>query len=322
MDWKPIFLAGSQRSGTTLLYAIMGSHPNIALTRRTNFWEFFYKRFGDLNEPENAARCLSALKRYDRIAVLKPDWCAIFDEFWSSERTYARLFGLLEQQLARRQGKERWGDKSHNLERHAKAIFECYPNARVIHIIRDPRDRYVSARKADRVGRSGAAGGIAAWLWSVHHAKRNIRRYPNQYKVVQFESLVEAPEGTTRELCDFVEEEFSPAMLRMQGASAFRDRGGNSSFQSHQAGAISRSPVGRYRKYLQPRDLALMQALARREMRDFHYPVDPVKFAGVDWLRHHLVDRPLSWAMAAQWQARQEYKFWAGRDPSARRVLA
>ena len=151
MDWKPIFLAGLQRSGTTLLYAIIGSHPNIALTRRTNFWEYFYKRFGDLNDPENAAQCLSALKRYERLAALNPDWSSLFEEFWSGERTYARFFGLLEHQHARRQGKARWGDKSHNLERHTKAIFECYPEARVIHIIRDPRDRSgIAARMESR----------------------------------------------------------------------------------------------------------------------------------------------------------------------------
>jgi len=322
MESKPIFLAGLQRSGTTLLYAIIGSHPNIALTRRTNFWEFFYKRFGNLNDPENAALCLSALKHYERLAALKPDWASFFEEFWKGERTYARLFGLLEQQYARNQGKERWGDKSHNLERHAKSVFECFPNARMIHIIRDPRDRYVSACKAHRVGRSGAAGGIAAWLWSVHLAKRNLHRYPGKYKIVHFEALVARPEATVRELCEFIEEDFTPKMLSMQGASQFRDNGGNSSFESHQAGSISRSPVGRYRKLLQPRELALMQALAKHEMSDFDYPTDPVKFSTADLLRHHLIDRPVGWALAVQWQVRQEYKFWAGRDPSARRVLA
>lgn len=322
MDWKPIFLAGSQRSGTTLLYAIIGSHPDIALTRRTNFWEFFYKRFGDLSDPENAARCLAAMKRYERLADLEPDWASYFEEFWSGERTYARLFGLLEQQHARRLGKRRWGDKSHNLERHAKAVFECYPNARMIHIIRDPRDRYVSARKAERVGRGGAAAGTAAWLWSVHLAKRNLRRYPKQYKVVQFESLVASPEETARQLCEFIEEEYSPEMLTLKGAAEFSEKGGNSSFQSHRAGAISRSPVGRYRKFLEPRELAVMQALARREMCDFDYEVEPVNLSGAELLRHHLLDRPMSWALAAQWQVRQEYKFWTGREPSARRVVA
>ena len=320
MDSRPIFITGLQRSGTTLLYALIGSHPKIALTRRTKFWEYFYNRFGDLNDSENFERCQAALKRYQWLAVLEPDWTSIREEFRKGVTTYARLYALLEEQYARRQGKTRWGDKSHDLEGHAQAIFDCYPKAKMIHIIRDPRDRYVSAHKANRVGRSGVAGGIAAWLWSADLAKRNLRRYPEGYKIVRFEEVVFRTEETLRDICNFIEEEYAPKMLSMQGAATFRDKGGNSSFQSHQSGSISRSPVGRFRQFLPQRELALMQAFAKHEMMDFDYQVEPVGFSGAELLRHHFVDRPVNWALVAQWQARNACKNWIRRTPSARRL--
>ena len=32
----PVFIAGADRSGTTLLFALLASHPNISMSRRTN----------------------------------------------------------------------------------------------------------------------------------------------------------------------------------------------------------------------------------------------------------------------------------------------
>ena len=58
----PIFIGGVERSGTSLLYALLASHPNIAMTRRTNMWPYFYKLYGNLAKPENLDRLLSAWK--------------------------------------------------------------------------------------------------------------------------------------------------------------------------------------------------------------------------------------------------------------------
>ena len=50
---EPIFLAGPDRSGTSLIYALLASHPNISMVRRTNMWRYFYNRYGDLHNPQN-----------------------------------------------------------------------------------------------------------------------------------------------------------------------------------------------------------------------------------------------------------------------------
>ena len=36
MERGPVFVAGLERSGTSLIFALLASHPNIAMTRRTN----------------------------------------------------------------------------------------------------------------------------------------------------------------------------------------------------------------------------------------------------------------------------------------------
>ena len=58
----PIFIGGLERSGTSLLYALLASHPNIAMTRRTNLWPFFYQQYGNLANPENSGSAADRLE--------------------------------------------------------------------------------------------------------------------------------------------------------------------------------------------------------------------------------------------------------------------
>lgn len=321
MNCGPIFIAGLERSGTTLLYSLLASHPNIAMTRRTNFWKFFFNRFGDLSRPDNLERCLAAMMHYERLSVLKTDWQRLREEFRQGEATYARLFALLEEQHARLLRKARWGDKSLQTERYAGLIFQCYPTAKILHIIRDPRDRYASACKQNRTGRGKAASGIAAWLWSARLARHNLMKYPQAYRIIRFESLVSHPEDTMKDICHFIGEEYTPAMLTMDGTPGYRDKGGNSSFQRHEPGTISRAPVGRFRKVLSRSDVAFIQAYAGREMAAFDYDLEPMHFALREGVAQRLFEWPMKLVYVAAWHALDAYKSRTKRVPSARRIL-
>ena len=127
MSKGPIFIAGLERSGTSLIYALLASHPNIAMTRRTNLWTYFYNQYGDLSKPQNFERCLKDLVRYKRLVPVQLDTEKLQDDFNKGPMTYPRLFALIEEQYAQRLGRPRWGDKSLNTERYADQIFEAYP---------------------------------------------------------------------------------------------------------------------------------------------------------------------------------------------------
>ena len=116
MSAGPIFVAGLERSGTSLLYALLASHPRIAMTRRTNLWTHFYGQYGELGDPANLDRCIDVLLRYKRIVKLEPDEVRLRRDFAQGPPTYGRLFALLEEQHAQRLGRPRWGDKSLHTE--------------------------------------------------------------------------------------------------------------------------------------------------------------------------------------------------------------
>jgi hypothetical protein len=321
MDRGPIYLAGIERSGTSLMYALLASHPNIAMTRRTNLWSFFYNQYGDLSQRENFERCLAAMMRYKRLLKLQPDPERLRHEFWQGAPTYGRLFALLEQHQAERLGKPRWGDKSLNQERYVDQIFATYPDARMIQMIRDPRDRYASALTRWKVIRGQAGSGLARWLWSVERGRRNQQRYPDRYRIIRYESLAAHPEETLREVCAFIGEEYMPAMLTMEGAPAHRSKGGNSSYGKREPGKISTSSIGRFRKVLPKRDVAFIQAYAGPQMAEFGYEADPILLSLGERLLYMGVDWPANLGRMLAWRAREAFRDRIGRSPSAHTIV-
>lgn len=301
MTNAPIFIAGPDRSGTTLMFALLASHPNLSMVRRTNMWRYFHGRYGPLSDPANFEQCLDHMVRYNRMRHLNPDPVRIRHEFWQGEPSYGRLFALFHEHHMQRAGKTRWGDKSLHTELFADALFAEFPDARLLHMARDPRDRYASVRK--RYGRDNRRVGAATgrWLKSMRAAETNLQRYPANYKIVHFERLAAHPEETLQEICAFIGEQFTPSMLRMEGAAEHREQGGNSSFAPLQPGTISTKPIGRFRTVLDGPEIAFIQQVARPEMTHLGYQPEPIHWTASERARYLAWDFPFSLARMLGW---------------------
>ena len=321
MNRGPIYLAGIERSGTSLMYALLASHPNIAMTRRTNLWTYFNNQYGDLNKAENLQRCLSIMSQYKRLRAIQIDTERVRREFYQGEKTYARLFTLIEGHFAERLGKSRWGDKSLNTERYMDDIFDAFPSAKIIHMMRDPRDRYASAktRWTDMKGRVGA--GTAMWLESVKLARRGQRKYPNQYMVVRYEDLVAQPEPMLRKICEFLGEEYVPEMLTMIGAPTHLNKGSNSSYGKREVGKITTDSIARYRQVLSPHEIKYMQDFCKDGMRQFGYALDDIRLSPRDWLSYLFADWPFNFARMFFWKLKEAFWSIKGRSLPARRLV-
>ena len=314
----PIFVGGPNRSGSSLMFALLATHPNISMVQRTDMWPLFYRRYGDLSQPDNFERCLTAMLHYRRLTRLGSDPDHIRREFWQGQPTYGRLFALFHEHRAKRLGKRRWGDKSLHTEHYADQVFAEFPQAKMIQIIRDPRDRYASAHKRYNEGVATATG---KWLASIKVAKRNLQRYPDRYRVVRYETLAYQPEETLGQVCHFLNEEYTPAMFSMEGAPEHLEQAGDSSFERFKPGEISTRSIGRFRKVISSHEIAFIQMCAGRQMADFDYQVEPVQFSGSDRLLFYLVTLPTKLARLAGWFMRQKIREKRGRTIPVHRVI-
>jgi hypothetical protein len=300
----PIFLAGADRSGIGLLGEILECHPDIAMTRRTNFWVRYWGRFGDLRRTENVDRCLQAMTADRRMRMLEPDRDRLLADL-AADPTYRTLFASLQRQRTERLGRTVWGDKSLGSEADADRILTSFPTARMVHVIRDPRDRYASYAHHRAGGRGGVGAGAATWLHSVRLARRHLRRYPDRYLVVRYERLVHDPGRTIRDVCAFLGVD-ARGLVRddVPGAPPALRPGVPAS------GPIHTRSVGRFAERLTRRELIVLQVVTGRRMRRCGYAHAPVGLADGDgWrvaatVRFALAELPVDLLRAAVWGPR------------------
>lgn len=320
----PIFIGGLDRCGKTTLQAFLSSHPNIAIPAvGSNFWSYFYGQYGDLRIPENFERCLSALMHYKHALYLQPDPERIRKEFWQGPPTYARLFGLLHQHYAERAGKTRWGDQTGLIERYADQILAAYPGAKMIHMIRDPRDRYEASIAMWPKGKGRCGGATARWKYSVALMKRNLSCYPDRYLPVQYEKLVRQPEETLHSICEFIGESYTPAMLTMDGSPGHREKLIQNAETSEQL--LSEKYIGRFRQHIPKQEIVFIQQHAKNEMRQLEYALEPIQFSPRERFQYETWTRPTNLARMISWllveSLHQRFPHLAGRRPSDAMVL-
>jgi len=324
MDRGPIFVGGLDHSGKTLMRLSLSSHPNIAMTRRTYMWRRFYNRYGDLSRPANFERCLAAMLRYRHIRFLQPDPERLRREFRQGEPAYARLFALFQEHYTERLGKPRWGEQLGLVERYADLIFAAYPTAKMVHLIRDPRDRYtaslVSSRPRIRLGKVGEA--TAGWLYSARLAKRNRQCYPERYLILHCEALISRREETLRRVCAFLNEDFVPAMLTLEGAIRFGEAGDKKPNEKLDWDSVAAALSQRTRQLMSKREMAFMQAFAGRDMEAYGYELEPIRLSLGDRLWFYFGDWPANIARMVGWRTWDILQHRIGRAPSPHTIVA
>jgi hypothetical protein len=311
---RPIFLAGVDRSGIGLLGELLDAHPNVAISRRTNFWSYYYGRFGILERPRNLDRCVTQMMRYTRIQALHPDRNVLLESVCEGEPTYGRLFAALQEHHLHRVGKSRWGDKSLNSEKYADIIFHEFPDAVMVHVIRDPRDRYASQATHRRAARGKLGSGIALWRWSLQQARRNEERHPGRYTVVRYEDLVTRPREVLQQVCTFVSVPFTSEMLKVASDD------GREMSRGRLPREFTTASIGRHRHDLTLREVAFIHLVAGGRMAELGYAAAGPELSWHDRLVFCLIDAPLNLLRMGLWQIG---RVWAGRTaarPSARRL--
>ena len=212
----PIFVIGFQRSGTTLLQALLGAHPHVAappevyfLTRVAEHADYF----GDLNDDANLAAALhEALNpTLDLLAGCGFDEERLLARARSGPRTYAALLDTMLSDFAERQGKRRWAEKSAGQP--LGPVLDLFPDAKAIHIVRDPRAVVASSLRTAWTTPDAAEVARGWRAFVLQTIARGAACGPSQYLQIRYEDLARDPEAVLRLVCQFLGEAYDPAMV-------------------------------------------------------------------------------------------------------------
>lgn len=212
---RPIFILGCPRSGTTLVQAMLHSHPRIAIPPENRFVIPAYEarlRFGDLEQRPNRrelARFIVA--RGGKFRDLGLDRRETVRRIAGGPPTFGSALGLVFRSYAERFERPRWGDKRPLYSGHIPMLMRLFPDAQVIHVVRDPRDCVASLKRMPWWN-AGTYHAVAAWASSIDHTETAARRWPSLVVRVRYERLVADPEAELRMLCSALGETYDSAM--------------------------------------------------------------------------------------------------------------
>lgn len=213
----PIFVIGFQRSGTTLLQALLGAHPRIAAPPELYFVGRVADHvdyFGDLSDDRGLERALHETLHppLDLLAECGFDDERLLAAAKRAPRTYAGLLDTVLTDFAERNGKRRWAEKSAGQP--LPAVMNLFPDALAIHIVRDPRDVVASSREMPWSRHESAAALARGWrAFTMETARRGLELGPAQFMQVRYEDLTRDPDAVMRLVCAFIGEDYDPAMV-------------------------------------------------------------------------------------------------------------
>jgi hypothetical protein len=285
---RPIYIGGVSYSGKTQLRLLLSRLPNIVITRRTYLWRKYYQKYGDLSVKENFDRCLSDILKNKHIQSLNPDPDRIRKDFGQGDNSYSRLFSLFHIHYAETLGKNRWGIQIGMVEKDADLIFAKEPNAQIIHVIRNPLDRIEESLSTTSRKKLSLGWETNIWRDSSRYALQNLEKYPNHYRVIKWENLLKDMDGTLQVICNFLEEEYHPEIIKMEGLEEMglvEHKDSSNHFRQLEKKETSNS------YQLSNNDRAFIFSHAKLEMQHFGYEVDKIqrsfieriKFVGLDY---------------------------------------
>ena len=292
-DLKIIFVTGASRSGTTLMNHVLGNHTAVLALHETHY-------FGEACNPssrgtpfqgpqlERAAAMLYG--HLERGIFSGPPTVSDIDKakaFISSlpagphtgEELYAGIVGG----FVAASGRQIACEQTPRNIFYARQLLDTYPNAYVVHMLRDPRAVMASQKKRwqrRKLARFKVPLYQTIRVWINYHpfttanlwrratqAAHGLREHP-RFHTVRFESLLESPEQTVRQMCEAIGLDFQPAMLDVAQI--------NSSHQTSVGGArrgIYKDAMDTWRSVLSPSELAVTEKIAGPAMIQVGYPL-------------------------------------------------
>jgi hypothetical protein len=289
-DQRACFIAGQAKSGTTLLRALLDSHPELlALPQDTDYFSTVLTKFGnagrraqfDYLTKQSYAKILFGGKaradKHDYADFPQEKFLALFEEIaFASANQERDLLVLLMEAYARvldvpLDRIKRWVEKTPANRNYVPQIFARFPQAKLLVTMRDPRAIMASQIKLkERVStrRFSIYYVIDHWRSTARLAQR-VRQGEVPGLVVCYEDLVREPFEMTRKICQYLEITFDPE-VSLHPTKAGRLWTGNSA-TGERFSEVSSEPASRWEHEIGPDEIGWIEWHCRDLMPQFGY---------------------------------------------------
>lgn len=277
MIQNPIYIVGTERSGSNLLRLILNSHSNITIPHPPHLMRDFHNLevlYGDLNKEASFNNLLNDCVRFVNAhfapwpySVKKED----LQKFIEVKSLYGIYVALYEQFL-RSKNKKRWGCKSTFMWQEIDKIVQTHSAPKFIHLVRDPRDVAVSAKRSIF---SKSHPFNLAILWN--HEQIEIEKHKTKalnehnYLLVRYEDLTLNPKQTVEKIMKFLNENVEDQQFEFFKTKDASELAGQSKSWENVQRPIETKSIGQFKNSLSDKELQYIESVCHELMKKYDY---------------------------------------------------
>jgi len=270
----PVFVLGSPRSGTTLLYDMLLSAGGFAVyLAEANVFNLLVPRFGDFAVRANREKMLQTWLHSKLFRATGLDAQLVRQRVLDECCNGADFLRIIMGEICRAQGMKRWAENSPEGMLYLPTIKRLIPDALFVHIIRDGRDVATSLGKLRYIRsfpweeRHGLLGCGIYWEWIISQGREFGRSVPADYMEIHFEDLIARPQPTLDRVASFIDQPLDYELIQRVAYGSLTKP--NTSFR--QESKADFNPVGRWKKSFTPEQLLRFERLVGKTLRDAGY---------------------------------------------------
>lgn len=260
-DFKPIFIVGVGRSGTSLLQGMLNSHKEISFPPETHFIRSYISRNKILEDvKEKLLNDKDLLKLNIPLEI-------VFSESTNLNNFYIKL--LI--RYMRKQNKKIVGDKDPKNIEYLKLIHSIFPNAIIIHIYRDPRAVIASRMKAKWSLDKPFWQHLLAYKSQLNYGRNIGKELFTNYIEIKYENLVQDPVYELEYLCKSINLEFDNNMIEFYRSASDIVQGNELSWKNNLFNPLMKDNIDKWKKVLSKNQKTLIEYVLEKEMNLLGY---------------------------------------------------
>lgn len=294
------FILGRPRSGTTLLRTLFDAHPNVATPIECAFIMNMSQKYSKITNwsREDLLSFHEDVQKHIKFDTWNIDIEKMKSDLLhcQGENTFQTVCKVVYYDYVSLFPKEeiKWiGDKNPVYATYTPLMLRLFPDAKFIHLVRDPRDNIISLKNVDFEGPFTA---LLAYRWQ--HSARKLhyikKKHPTQFYTIRYEDLVREPERYYREMCDFLSIPYFDHVFDFykKQDEAFRQFKTDKLVKYHKSlfSPINTSKVDLWKTQLPDRDIRITEFVGGRWTklygyeRKYKWPGFGAMFASIPWL--------------------------------------
>jgi len=290
-DWSNlqyIAIVGVGRSGTTLLMSMLNAHPEVAFPPEFHFINQHLAQ----NPSATLDEAVSRLQKDARFQRLQLDLDEVIRPF-SDDHPFSMpdLYRQILSCYAQQQNVTIIGDKAPKYVEYLPIIQHIFPQAKIIHLIRDPRDVYLSRTKADW---SAQRADILQFL--AYRAQYDLGRqqgpklFGRNYLEVQYEHLLTQPENKLQRISQLLNIPFSEKMLQFSKSAKQLVASDEMAWKKEVLGPLLTNNMNKWAQELKPQQIVQIETACTPTFQDGLYE----KAYPASGLRNHLYNNGMA----------------------------